>query len=224
MRPGDKAVARLHLPLPLPLVIGDRYVLRDDGRGETIGGGEILDIDPVAPAAHARPTGDVSQVIAERGSIEVDHLEAITGKRLEPTVGRWVIAPEKLAATKASIANAIRAAGPIGLDIASLDPLCALCSATWTMYGSNWAGAHTPSTTTFADHPYVTAVEPTPSIRRRPMGSIAPNCANWFGSVGWWSATASTSRRMRSSVPAGQLQRLLGDDPRASPLHRLETS
>ena len=38
---------RVHLAAALPLVPGDRFVLRELGRGETVGGGEVLDVDPV---------------------------------------------------------------------------------------------------------------------------------------------------------------------------------
>ncbi|MDQ3107116.1 MAG: selenocysteine-specific translation elongation factor, partial [Actinomycetota bacterium] len=39
--PGAEGFVRLHLPAPLPLVPGDRFVLRESGRGETVGGGEV---------------------------------------------------------------------------------------------------------------------------------------------------------------------------------------
>ena len=53
LAPGERAWVRLHLPVPLPLVRGDRYVLREDGRSETVGGGEIIDVAPVVPASTA---------------------------------------------------------------------------------------------------------------------------------------------------------------------------
>ena len=37
--PSETGYARLHLGVALPLVLGDRFVLRDFGRGQTIGGG-----------------------------------------------------------------------------------------------------------------------------------------------------------------------------------------
>jgi selenocysteine-specific elongation factor len=41
--PGQSGYARLHLRDPLPLMRGDRFVLRDAGRVLTFGGGEVLD-------------------------------------------------------------------------------------------------------------------------------------------------------------------------------------
>jgi selenocysteine-specific elongation factor len=49
VRPGEEAFAQLHLASALPLVRGDRFVVRDAGRVLTLGGGEVL--DPLAPEA-----------------------------------------------------------------------------------------------------------------------------------------------------------------------------
>ncbi|MDQ3953111.1 MAG: selenocysteine-specific translation elongation factor, partial [Actinomycetota bacterium] len=43
VRPGESAFAQLHLAHALPLVRGDRFVIRDAGRVLTLGGGEVLD-------------------------------------------------------------------------------------------------------------------------------------------------------------------------------------
>ena len=93
LRPLADGAVRLHLPVPLPLLPGDRYVLRESGRSETVGGGEVLDVAPVLPAARARPSRSVERVIEERGRVDVDLLERLTGERREPTVGRWVLSP-----------------------------------------------------------------------------------------------------------------------------------
>ena len=119
--PGTSGTIRLHLPHPLPLLPGDRFVLRESGRSETVGGGEILDVDPVLPASRARPDRSVDRVIAERGWIEVVELERLTGERREPTVGRWVTHPEAVSGLAEVLHAAVAAAGPLGLDIASLD-------------------------------------------------------------------------------------------------------
>jgi selenocysteine-specific elongation factor len=121
LKPGERGHVRLHLPAELPLVTGDRYVLREDGRGETVGGGEILDVAPVLPASRARPAADVDRFVAERGWVDADDLDAMTGHRRAPTVGRWVVAPDALAATAESVRRAVAAAGPLGLDATALD-------------------------------------------------------------------------------------------------------
>jgi selenocysteine-specific elongation factor len=51
--PGGTSWVRLTLDRALPLIRGDRYVLRETGRSETVGGGEVLDVAP----ARAIPPG-----------------------------------------------------------------------------------------------------------------------------------------------------------------------
>lgn len=119
--PGTTGAVRLHLPVGLPLLPGDRFILRESGRGETLGGGEILDVDPLVSAATAVPDRSVDRVIAERGRVDVDHLFRLTGERREPDVGRWAVDPERLATTVADVRTRIDEAGPLGLDMATLD-------------------------------------------------------------------------------------------------------
>jgi selenocysteine-specific elongation factor len=121
LEPGATGLVRLHLQQALPLLPGDRFVLRESGRDETVGGGEVLDVAPVLPASKARPDRDVERVVTERGWIEADELEAITGVRRPPTVGRWVTTPAAVAATAGAIRARVDDAGPLGLDIAQLD-------------------------------------------------------------------------------------------------------
>ena len=97
MRPGSSGAVRIYLDRPLPTVPGDRFVLREHGRDETVGGGHFLDVEPVVSAAKAQPDSDPMRMVAERGWVDVDHLEMISGRRFEPTVGNWVVAPDALA-------------------------------------------------------------------------------------------------------------------------------
>jgi small GTP-binding protein len=57
IEPGGRGLVRLHLAAPLPLLPGDRYVLRETGRDETVGGGELLDVAPVRPASSPSAAG-----------------------------------------------------------------------------------------------------------------------------------------------------------------------
>lgn len=119
--PGGRGLVRIHLATSLPLVAGDRYVLRESGRNETVGGGEVLDVAPVRPASKACPDGTVERVVAERGWVRADDLEAWTGRRVDSTVGPWVVSSAALAATEAGLRERIAAAGDLGLDVGSLD-------------------------------------------------------------------------------------------------------
>ena len=121
IRVGGRGHVRLHLPVALPLLPGDRYVLRESGRAETVGGGEVLDVAPVLTAARARPSRSVARVVAERGWVEPDELDRLTGERRAPTVGRWVVDPVVLERDADRIRTAVEAAGPHGLDLATLD-------------------------------------------------------------------------------------------------------
>ena len=121
LAPGNSGQVRLHLGTELPLLPGDRFVLRESGRDETVGGGEVLDVAPVRPASKAQPDRSVDRVIDERGWVTADDLEAMTGERREPTVGAWVVSPVAFATTQASVRARIAAADELGFDVASLD-------------------------------------------------------------------------------------------------------
>ena len=121
LAPGESGTVRVFLPAQLPLLPGDRFVVRESGRDETIGGGEVLDVAPVLSASRARPDRSVDRVVAERGWVEVHELELLTGERREPIVGRWVAPAELVDAISAQLVDAVASAGDMGLDVAGLD-------------------------------------------------------------------------------------------------------
>jgi selenocysteine-specific elongation factor len=122
LEPGQRGLVRLHLPVPLPLLPGDRFVLRDAGPAATVGGGEVLDVAPIVPASRARPNRSVERVVAERGWVDVEDLERLTGERRDPTLGsRWVVDPTLLEETRARLVAEAEAAGEAGLDLAGVD-------------------------------------------------------------------------------------------------------
>src|SRR5258708_29225761 len=98
MGPGEEGLVRLWLApgTTLPLLPGDRFVLREAGRSETVGGGEILDVAPVRTATRAAPSRSVERVVAERGWVDAAELERLTGVPATPTLGRWVVDPGQL--------------------------------------------------------------------------------------------------------------------------------
>ncbi len=121
LAPGTTGAVRLYLNRPIPILPGDRFVLREHGRDETVGGGQILDIDPQLPASKATPDRDIDRLVKERGWVEAERLSKLTGEPIEPTLGRWVVDPAVLEQTTERVRAAIAEAGPLGLDIASLD-------------------------------------------------------------------------------------------------------
>ncbi|MDP9296974.1 MAG: SelB C-terminal domain-containing protein, partial [Actinomycetota bacterium] len=105
-----RSFARVRLSAPLPLEAGDRFVLRDTGRRETVAGGTVLDVAPPArPGRNAiarlttREDADPARiaeiVVMERGAIPNGELRAIAGR--EPAenadlgrVGAWWVSGE----------------------------------------------------------------------------------------------------------------------------------
>ena len=161
--PGQTGLARLHLARPLPLVAGDRFVLRESGRGETIGGGRVLDVDPVTKASKAAPDGSVDRFIAERGWVEVDFLEQATGERRDASIGHWVVDPDVLDAATVTLQAAIDDAGPLGLDLAGLDDRQRAILE--TLDGVEVDGTHVrvgDVVDPLADHPFIAALESAP--------------------------------------------------------------
>jgi selenocysteine-specific elongation factor len=121
LAPGARGFVRVHLPVPLPLVPGDRFVLRDAGRDELVGGGEVLEVDPLLPAARARPDREVARIVAERGWIDAGELSRRVGRTCTPDVGRWRVHEPVRVAAVAALRDRLAAAGAIGVDLASLD-------------------------------------------------------------------------------------------------------
>ena len=169
IEPGRSGLVRLHLPLRLPLCMSDRFILRESGRSETVGGGEVLDVEPVLPAARARPDRSVERIVAERGRIDAERLERLTGTARLPDVGRWAVAPEHLERTRRRLTEAVTAAGPLGLDLAGLDDFERVVIDTIEGMASvegriRPAGSKDP----LADHPFVKAAEAAPFAPPQP--------------------------------------------------------
>jgi len=60
-------------------------------------------------------------VVAERGWVPADELLRLTGTRREPNVATWVVDPVALNDTLEWLRGAVEGAGPLGLDLATLD-------------------------------------------------------------------------------------------------------
>jgi len=120
LQPGDTGFVRIRLPRQLPLLPGDRFILRESGRSETIGGGEVLDVDPQTKASVAAPDKTADRVIRERGWVDAEELMLLTGEKRTATIDRWVVDPDVLDETEASIRQQLADAGPLGLELAQL--------------------------------------------------------------------------------------------------------
>ncbi len=171
LAPGDSGLIRLYLQTKVPLLPGDRFILRERGRDETVGGGEVLDVDPKRPASKATPDRSIDRLVAERGWVTADELARLSGQIVEPTVGPWVVDPALLEARKVVVLQRIQDAGALGLDIAALDPrdreLLGLLADVSVEAGRAVLGeAEDP----LADHPWVALLEATPLNPPGPEG------------------------------------------------------
>lgn len=108
LRSGDQAYARVRLSRPVVTETGDRFVLREAGRRETVAGGVVLDADPPArpgpdPAGRLRRREEAGSeelagiLLEERGRVRASDLRALTGS--DPAsvpgaqrIGRWWVA------------------------------------------------------------------------------------------------------------------------------------
>ena len=177
--PGGTGAVRLHLPEPLPLLPGDRLVLRESGRSETVGGGQVLDVNPVLPAAKAKPSRSVDRVIAERGWLDADDLERLTGARRAPNVGgRWVVDERAKRESVQRLRAAIDAAGPAGLDVAMLTERdrALLTEVADAQVDAGRARIGTVAAPALDSHPFVQALEATPFTPPDPKSTgVAPD-------------------------------------------------
>ena len=101
--PGQSGLVRIRFDYSLPLVPGDRFLLRDTGIGATVGGGVILDVDPRGRVKDAAPDGSAEQILNNRGWLSIDEARQLTGHDIAPIVGAWVASAETFRSTVAAL-------------------------------------------------------------------------------------------------------------------------
>ena len=139
---AERRYGRLRLDDPVPLVPGDRLVLRDPGERETVGGAEVLDVAPVTRARDAAavlslPLGQ--RLLATHAWLGVDELEPLAGvgpsdaaalaeelvRAGAVRVGPWLVEGAALEAARSDAGRRTRAhheRSPVdpGVELASL--------------------------------------------------------------------------------------------------------
>jgi selenocysteine-specific elongation factor len=122
LEPGDEAFVRIQTSQPLVLDVGDRFVIREAGRRETVAGGVVLDVAPPEKAG-ADPIGRLTLrrgaardgltdlLVAERGAVHAAEVSIITGSRAEAGVriGEWLSTEAVRAAVEAAVTSALAA-------------------------------------------------------------------------------------------------------------------
>ncbi len=121
LAPGMTGNVRIFLPSKLSLIPGDRFILREFGRDETVGGGTVLDVDPQLKASESVPDLSTDRVIGERQWVRADELERLTGEKHDPILGNWIALPETIEQLRLTVSELVDKAGATGLDIAQLD-------------------------------------------------------------------------------------------------------
>lgn len=126
LRPFDDDHARLVLDRRLPLVLGDRLVLRHPGGRRVLGGAQVLDADPpalrrrgdsarrVGALAGMDPHGDVLVEVARRGVVTEEHLHRLGFRTTEaPTdvrvIGHWWVHAPTYEAWQQRLRTAVQA-------------------------------------------------------------------------------------------------------------------
>jgi selenocysteine-specific elongation factor len=150
----ESGFVRIALQTAIPVLPGDRYILRESGRQETIGGGEVLDIHPVLRASRAKPDRSLDRLISERQWITAKELELLTGESREPIVGQWLTTPELLDATRKDLAIKL-AKNSDSLEIAKLKPHEQAVLATLPDVVIEMGKARVKGSSSIIEHPYV---------------------------------------------------------------------
>ena len=96
---GTTGTVRLRLPRRLPLVVGDRVVVRDAGRGVTVAGGPITRLDPTAVTRAPLPPSEAAvlgRIEASRpAGLDRQSLDAAARAAGDALVGRGAVAVER---------------------------------------------------------------------------------------------------------------------------------
>ena len=157
---GEKGFIRVALPDTLPLVPGDRFILRESGRDETIGGGEVLDIQPVLRSSKAKPNKEISRVVAERGWVQLPQLQLLAGRNVdisevEQALDGWVTTNDNLAEVSSEVVALIVASNDLGVDVATLKTHQRLVLPTLTNVTVRDGRARSADANDVASHPLV---------------------------------------------------------------------
>lgn len=151
---NEKGFVRIALQTPIPILPGDRYILRESGRQETIGGGEILDIAPTLRASKAKPDRSVERVVSERQWVTAKELELLTGEACQPMVGDWLTTEKLLDATRKELALKLAKTSD-GLELSRLEPYEQAVLAMLPDVVIEMGRARIKGASSITEHPYV---------------------------------------------------------------------
>jgi selenocysteine-specific elongation factor len=119
LRNGDSEM-RIRFSGALPLIPGDRFLLRRTGDDTTVAGGSILDVKPVTRTTRATPSGTVSSILEHHGWLSVAEATQLVGAVVPPVIGDWVATPEVVRSTSDALLRLLTDTGDV--DTAQLQP------------------------------------------------------------------------------------------------------
>lgn len=149
----EQGCVRIAIDSSLALMPGDRYILRESGRQETIGGGEVLDIHPILRVSRAKPDRSLDRLIAEHGWITVSDFELLTSQRLPAVVGEWLTTPALHEALRKDLAMQL-AKNPDGIEVSRLKTYEQAVVATLPEVVIEMGRARIKGANSITDHPY----------------------------------------------------------------------
>lgn len=118
LEPASTMFARLRTSRPLVLAVGDRVVLREAGRRETVAGGLVLDLAPADAASApdrlaarlaASPADLPALLVRERGALRAIDVPRLAGAPADPAMvtGPWAIDPGLRSAVQHAVTTAL---------------------------------------------------------------------------------------------------------------------
>ena len=149
----EQGCVRIAIDSSLALKPGDRYILRESGRQETIGGGEVLDIQPILRVSRAKPDRSLERLIAEHGWITVSDFELLTAQRLPAVVGEWLTTPELYDTLRKDLALQL-SKNPDGIEVSRLKTHEQAVVATLPEVVIEMGRARIKGANSISDHPY----------------------------------------------------------------------
>ena len=154
LQANENGFVRIALQTPISILPGDRYILRESGRQETIGGGEVLDIAPTLRVSKAKPDRSVDRVISERQWVTAKELELLTGEACQPMVGDWLTTAKLLDTTRKELALKLAKTSD-GLEISRLKPHEQAVLVTLPDVVIEMGRARIKGASSITEHPYV---------------------------------------------------------------------
>jgi selenocysteine-specific elongation factor len=217
---GETGFIRVSLPDMLPLAPGDRFILRESGRDETIGGGEVLDIQPILRSSKAKPDKEILRLIAERGWVQMEQLRLLAGRNVdisevEQAIDGWVTTTNNLAEVSNEVVALITASKDLGVDVATLSAQQRLVLPTLTNVTVREGRARSTDANDVALHPMVNQFADTgcmPSdpeqfdkaiIRQLVQRGILVHCEELYFHSSAIDTAVSAARQLLAANPQG---------------------